>query len=382
MKSNRMVFFAACIGMLLFGVGLITLGSAASGLQRKFELDAVSSGTLFSILPIGILAGSLLFGPFCDRYGYKLFLILSSLGLFIGFQGIAYASSFTALQVYVFLFGFGGGAINGAANAVVSDISSDNKSADLSLLGVFFAIGALGMPLILGILTKNYPFETILSSVGFLPFAAAVFFLFTKFPAAKHKEGLPFLKGLKLLKDPFLVLTALFLFFQSSYEGIINNWTTTYLTAGHAVSDSKALYALSLYIAGMAVMRLLIGSVFRSAPPGKILYISFALLAAGSIILSSLSSYTLAVAGLIITGLGLAAGFPIMLGLAGSRYADLSGTAFSLMLVIALLGNMLLNYSMGVIAENYGIQYMPAVTFALLLAMLTLSFPILKKIKI
>src|SRR5690606_36413553 len=143
-----------------------------------------------------------------------------------------------------------------------------------------------------------------------------------------------------------------------------------YLTAGHAVSDSKALYALSLYIAGMAVMRLLIGSVFRSVPPGKILYISFALLAAGSIILSSPSSYTLAVAGLIITGLGLAAGFPIVVGLAGSRHAGLAGAAVSLVVVIALLGNMLVDDSMGVIAENYGLQYMPAVTFALLLGRL------------
>lgn len=379
MKSNKMVFFAACIGMLLFGIGLTTLGSAAGGLQKKFELDSVSSGTLFSILPIGILAGSLLFGPFCDRYGYKLFLVISSLCMFAGFQGIAYASSVAALQLYVFFFGFGGGAINGAANAVVSDISSSNKGADLSLLGVFFAIGALGMPLILGILTKNHSFEIILASVGFLPFTAAIFFLFTTFPAAKHKEGLPFLKGLKLLKDPFLVLTALFLFCQSSYEGIINNWTTTYLTEAHVVSASKALYALSLYVGGMAVMRLLIGSIFRSVPQQTILYISFILLAAGSIILYLSASYALTLTGLIITGAGLAAGFPVMLGFVGSRYAALSGTAFSLVLVIALLGNISLNYTMGVIAENYGIEYMPALVFVILLAMFLLSFPILKK---
>jgi MFS family permease len=44
----------------------------------------------------------------------------------------------------VFLFGFGGGAINGACNAVVADISEEHKGANLSLLGGFFCIGCFG----------------------------------------------------------------------------------------------------------------------------------------------------------------------------------------------------------------------------------------------
>ena len=38
----------------------------------------------------------------------------------------------------MFLFGLGGGAINGATSALVSDISEKEKGANLSLLGVFF----------------------------------------------------------------------------------------------------------------------------------------------------------------------------------------------------------------------------------------------------
>src|SRR6185312_11028039 len=97
-----------------------TLGSVKHGLEQKYLLDEIASGKLFSILPFGILLGSLLFGPFCDKYGYK---------------------------VLIFLFGLGGGAINGATSALVSDISDKDKGANLSLLGVFFGIGALGMPL-------------------------------------------------------------------------------------------------------------------------------------------------------------------------------------------------------------------------------------------
>jgi fucose permease len=88
-----------------------------------------------------------------------------------------------------------------------------------------------------------------------------------------------------------------------------------------------------------------------------------------------------AAAGLFMLGAGLASGFPTMLGLVGNRYPHLSGTAFSLVLVIALLGNMLVNYSMGIVAENYGIKHLTTYTFtslALLILMATAIFGRLK----
>ena len=62
MINKKLIFSAACLGMLLFGIGLITLGSVATGLKEKYLLNEISSGTLFSILPVGILVGSLVFG--------------------------------------------------------------------------------------------------------------------------------------------------------------------------------------------------------------------------------------------------------------------------------------------------------------------------------
>ena len=141
--------------MLLFGISLITLGSLAPSLKTKFMLDGVASGTLFSILPIGILAGSFVFGPVCDHYGFKRILILACIAMTAGFEGIAFARSVPVLKSCVFLFGLGGGIINGSTNALIADISEKNKGANLSLLGVFFGIGALGMPLLLGPLSTR-----------------------------------------------------------------------------------------------------------------------------------------------------------------------------------------------------------------------------------
>ena len=78
MYNRKLNFLASCFGILLFGMGIITLGSIQPDLQERFSSDDFSAGTLFSILPIGILTGSLIFGPVCDRYGYKLILISSA----------------------------------------------------------------------------------------------------------------------------------------------------------------------------------------------------------------------------------------------------------------------------------------------------------------
>jgi FHS family glucose/mannose:H+ symporter-like MFS transporter len=381
MYNKRVVFWAACFGMLLFGICLITLGSVASDLREKFQLDEISSGTLFSILPLGILTGSLLFGPIADKYGYRILLVVSCGFMFAGFEGIAYAPATGLLKICIYLFGLGGGAINGSTNALVADISDNDKGANLSLLGVFFGIGALGMPLISGILRNHFTFEVIVAAVGLLTLAAGLFFILISFPPPKQIQGFPISRSVALIKDNVLILIAFFLFFQSGFEAIINNWTTTYLINQQSVQQSNALFALSSFVAGMTIMRILIGSVLRSVSVRTILGVSFGLILLGLILLKAGNSFNIDVMGLLFLGAGLAGGFPIMLGFVGNRYTELSGTAFSLVLFIALLGNVLINYGMGIIAQKFGIQHLLTVAFAESVIMILLCLIILKKIK-
>ena len=362
MNKNQVAFTAACAGMFLFGITLITLGSVATDLKLKFQLNGVAAGTLFSILPFGILTGSLIFGPVGDRYGYKLLLILACTGMFAGFEGIAYSHSLDLLKMGIYIFGVSGGIINGATNAVVSDISVEHKGANLSLLGVFFGLGALGMPLVLGILSKRISSFYIVAIVGWITLAVAFFYAFASFPPAKQKKGVGSIKARSLFKW-LLLLIAFFLFFQSSFEAIINNWATTYLTTKGVMSDTNALYALSLHIVGMVVMRLLAGSVMRKIPEVKVMWVCLILLAIGVLLMQIGNSKAIIITGLIFSGAGLAGGFPLMLGITGKYFADFSGTAFSFVFTVALIGNMLINYLMGIIVDNYGVHHLTTVAY-------------------
>jgi MFS family permease len=145
------------------------------------------------------------------------------------------------LKVFIFIVGLSGGAVNGSTNSLVADISDFDKGANLSLLGVFFGIGALGMPLVLGVLEASFDFEAIITAVGIISFATGIFFILIKLPPPKQKQGIPLSAGLSLFKDSVLIIIAFFLFFQSSFEGIINNWTTTYLIMH---STEKAVHSM------------------------------------------------------------------------------------------------------------------------------------------
>ncbi len=363
MYNKSLVFAAACMGMLLFGIELITLGSVAPDLKLKFQLDEVGAGTLFSILPIGILIGSIFFGPIADRFGYKWLLVFACLGFFVGFEGIAFSNSLDLLKICIFLIGFFGGIINGAVNAVVADISREAKGANLSLLGVFFGIGALGMPFLLGVLKEKFTFEKIIEFIGLLIGVVCIFYALIKFPLSKTAQGFPLTKSKQLFSESLLILIGFFLFFQSSYEALINNWTTTYLSNYFSVEKERALYALSLSVTGLTLMRLLTGSVFRTVSAKKMLLASFLLLLAGNTLLKVGFNYWSLLIGLVLTGMGLAGGFPMLLGIVAEKYKERSATAFSFVLVFALTGNCLLNYLMGVIAKKWGIQNLISVIF-------------------
>jgi len=381
MFNRRVVFWSACMGMLLFGIALISLGSIAPDLKEKLSLDDFAAGTLFSILPLGILTGSLLFGPVADKYGYKILVFISCILLSAGFEGIAFTESSGLLKAAIFLIGLAGGSINGATNALVSDISGYDKTANISLLGVFFGIGALGMPLILGILGESIRFEKIVAAVGILSFLTGILFAVIKLPPPKIAEKIPVTGILAFFKDKVLILIAVFLFFQSSFEGLMNNWTTTYLADHLLVPQDEALYGLSLFVAGMVIMRLITGTILRNIPVRRILIASLIFVLLGIICIKSGISSGVALTGFMLVGAGLASGFPVMLGLTGARYVSLSGSAFSFVLTIALLGNMLINYCMGVISMKYGISHLITITFAEMIIMAILGLVIVKKYK-
>lgn len=376
-----LVFAAACIGMLFFGVALLSMGSLLPAIASRFQLDSLASGALVSILPFGVLAGSVVFGPIVDRFGYKLLLVVSALVMIAGLEALAFAPSVGVLRLAILAIGFGGGVLNGGTNALVADISAGERGAKLSLLGVFFGLGALGMPVLLGAL-EGVAYSVVLSRIGAVLVLPVVYFALIAFPAPKQAQGFPLAQGIGLLRDGGLMLIAVTLALQSGLEGVVNNWTTTYLESGRGLGASQALFALSAFVAGMVVARLALAQVLRRMAGDRVLYVSMELSAIGiAIVVAAGSSAGLAAAGFAILGVGLAAGFPLLLGYVADLYPAITGTAFSVVLVIALLGNMGINYLVGVLSDVLGPGKLPLYLGACLAMQLVVGVAALRSFK-
>jgi Fucose permease len=189
-KSVRAIFAAACLGMLTFGIVLTILGAVLPAIIEQFGIDKAQAGSLFLLMTFAILAASLAVGPLVDRYGYKGMLLLGTALIAAGLEGIAFAPSMLTLRIAIVFIGFGGGIINGGTNALVADISAEAKHANLNLLGVFFGIGAVGVPFVLATLGESFAHSTLISAVGGLILIPFLFIASTTFPAPEAAAGL------------------------------------------------------------------------------------------------------------------------------------------------------------------------------------------------
>lgn len=374
--SRKAVFAAACAGMFFFGIALISLGSILPSLSSRYGLDGSEASTVVTFLPAGVLLGSVVFGPVVDRFGYKNLLISGSLITIAGIMWIAYGSSLAGVRIAVFLTGLGGGILNGETNTIVSDISGDDRNSNLSFLAIFFGIGALGVPFLMSTLSSRYPFETILKATSFFMLLVVIAFFFVRFPAPKQAQGFPVKEGIRLLRQPILLLLSLALFFQSGMEGLANNWTTTYLEA-ESIPREKALFALTCMVLGMTSARLVLGIILKKTNSGIVIFSGLIVIVAGIVVLlTGIFGHTV---GMTLLGIGFAPVFPVLLGYIGSLYPDLPGTAFSIALFIALIGNTSLNFAMGFISDAVGIAVFPFMLLLLVCIMAIVIITALRK---
>ncbi|HMI56248.1 MAG TPA: MFS transporter [Gemmatimonadaceae bacterium] len=356
MSSRRVLFACACLGLLTFGIVLTTLGSMLPSIMERFGIDKAQAGSLFLLMTLGILAASLIFGPLVDRYGYKGILLAAVALIALGLEGIAFATSLGWLRAAVIVIGFGGGIINGGTNALVADISTDGRAANLNLLGVFFGVGAMGVPFALGVLVNRYSQTALIAGVGALVLVPFAVIAAAGFPAPKQPQGFPISDARRLVRDRLLLLMGLMLFLESGIEITVGGWTSTFVTEVLAVPARNALIILSLYWMGMMLARVALGYILRRTSPFSVLYICLVIALAGAGVLLTTQSAGLAASGVFMLGVGFAAMFPTVLGFVGDRYSTLSGTAFSVAIAMALCGGMLLPYAAGLIGMRYGMR--------------------------
>lgn len=367
--SQLSVFVAACAGMAFFGVTMLSLGPILGPLNAT----VVGANALPSTLSIGIIIGTLLFGPIVDKFGYKWLTILSSVFALAGVQGLANFGTIGWLHASICMLGIGGGILNGLTNALVSDIYDDDKrGGKLGLLGAFYCVGALLWTL-LNVFISD--FRIPLNAISIVMALFILFFFFISFPKAKPSEGGSSVsKTLGLLKYPALFLFAFVLFFQSGFEGVSGDFTISYLVKTAQVENSVATLAMTWFTVGMFIGRILLGKIMEKIKELGTLYLYL------SVALLGVVGFTLGGANMVIVytamaciGFGVGATFPVVLNFVGSAFREMSGTAFSIALFIALCGQTILKRVAGVAFDAANYMLFPVILISALVIIMVLA---------
>jgi fucose permease len=251
----------------------------------------------------------------------------------------------------------------------------------MSLLGVFFGIGALGLPLLTSLLRESgFSYETILAFVaGFLvvPFLGT---LLLEFPGPRRSRAITAKQYFRFMIHPAVLLIGFFLFFQGALEALVPVWTPSFLSEGHQVSYEKGLYAITVSAGGMTLARLVLGRLLMKRSSFRVLVVSLFVAIGGLLLLQFSPGLYAGLVGVGILGIGMAASFPVMISYAVDFFPGNSGTAMSLVLGMALIGNFILNYLTGLMLDAWGVEYLNLVLGGLVMALFSFLLLVRRKL--
>ena len=365
--NTTSVFVAACAGMAFFGVTMLSLAPILGKLNALVGEGALS---LPSTMSIGIILGTVLFGPVVDRFGYKGLLIASSILALAGIQGLARFAQLPLLHGSMFCLGLGGGILNGLTNAVVSDIYDDDKRGGrLGVLGAFYCIGALLWTLLnYFIADYNIP----LNAISVVMALFIVFFCMTAFPKAKPSGSVSVSKSLGLLKYPALLLFAVVLFFESGFEGCSGSYTVEFFNQTTPMGTKAATLAMTWFTVGMMAGRFPLGAIQRRLKALGTLYTYLGVALAGVVLFTLCNGAVGAYIAMALIGFGVGATFPVVLNYIGGAFREQSGTAMSIAIFIALLGQFTFNRLTGNAFAVGRYATLPALLFTAVVAMMVI----------
>jgi fucose permease len=350
------LFAVACASMLVYGV-VLGLPGTVLGLPEtaaELGLTLTSRGSLISALFLGLLVGSLLFGPLVDTLGYRASLALSSGLVALAMPLLAMTRTPLLAGAAIVALGVASAGMNTASNALSSDLFPGERATRMNRLAILVAIGGVMMPVTTVVSSVVVSWPTVVVAGGVL--AALVAFACAWVPQAPSAVR-PHSLGQALrrfARQPGFVWLAAALLLGGGNEAALAGWISTYLQAA-GFSASASTWLLASHWLGLILARVTLSprveqtktvAIVRSAVAGALCLVIFVLIR---------TPQWLAVMPFVI-GMAIALVVPTMLALAGDRYPGNPGALFGLLLTLLQIGGIALPAAIGFIADRAGLR--------------------------
>ncbi len=379
-KSTKPGIFIPVI-FSFFVMGFVDLVGVSTGyVKNDFNLsDKVAQLIPFMVF-IWFALLSIPTGIFQDRKSKKLTvnigMIISAVGLLIPF---IYYTLLTALLGFA-LLGIGNTILQVSANPLLIDISSkDTKAANLSLSQLIKAIASMLGPMVtagLALYAGNWRLVfPVFAAVSLL---SALWLNSVKIEESKpEKEPATFRSSFRLLKNRYILITILAIFFMVGFDVSMNTNIANFLVTRFQVSLEAASMGIVIYFASLMTGRF-IGAILLRKLDIKIFMIISTLVAILGLVGIIISDDILITQILIfVTGLGFSNVFPIMFALIVDKkpvYAnELSG-----LIILAVSGGAIIPPIIGLLVDVFGILASILVLISCMLYIAYASYYVIK----
>ncbi len=352
-----------CLTLLAIGWTGLLIPSLLRSIRDTFGVDDAGIGVLYFLYALAYAAGSFGGGPATERLGRPAILGGAALAHAAGLIGLGLAPTFPWFVAVSLLGGLGAGCLDGGANGVVLDLYRDGRGRAMNLLHLFFSLGALSAPLIVGLAVESgVAWQSLVIASGAAMVLIALAYLVVPMPSGRRSAERPDAgaaadaaatgsASVRLLSGPLLLLGLAVGTYVASEVGV-SNWLVRFLEPAPLTT---ATLALSLYWAGIAIGRL-VSSAIADRFDHRRFTLACALAMAGTIAAAVLvPSLPLQIALFGVAGIASGPIFPMIVALGGERYPDRSAAVGGAVTGMAIFGSIIYPPAMGFLSVSVGL---------------------------
>lgn len=342
------------IAILVFAINGQVFPSLLATLGGTSLEQGALLASLFLLFPVTAATA----GHVADRIGKRWILFIGALAMAIPF---ALAAVFDALWVrtlVVLLFGVGGGMIEGQSSALLSDLHPGKERRMIGLSQMFFSIGAAGSPFLIVLTFQVLPGA---SPRAFLWTAAAVSGLLAAallLPrgAEIRRTATNPVSLSRLVRHRGWRRLAVILFLYVAAEIGTVSWLAKYGAGTLGLAPSVAPIGISLFWAGLAVSRGLVGVLHLSISDRGLIGLALCITLASRIAAFTVPWPIGALALFLVLGFGMGVIWPTIVAVAGRAFRESSGAAVGTMLAAGALGIPVIQPVMGALTELWSLR--------------------------
>lgn len=350
---------AGAAAYVLLGAQLAALGPALAEWMRDFGVGPAVVGTVFTASAVGSVTATLAYAPAVHRFGLRSVLAAGAALVAGGLAGAAGAPSPAPLLVAFAVSGAGLGLLDSGVNHLFVRLFPGMRAVALNGVHLFFALGAAGAPVAVAALMPLWGWRPIFAALAAAALAVAVAFAATGPAGPRDESGGPVARHLSGRLAAALAAPAAAMALYVGVEVTVSGWAFSFLAGEAGASALLAGAGSSIFWAGLAAGRLLLGPAVERAGYRAALVAASALSGAALLAAALPVRPGVAAALLGLSGLGMSVVFPTLVAHASTLVPSgdtATAAAAAAMLLSASAGSMSLPALAGVAAGRIGLR--------------------------